>query len=113
MHRAVWERLNVPITANKATNLVSANSTAELTMGMVEHLPVTLGPVTFYLQVQVVDNAPFDLLLGRPFFDVASCSETSRPGGHHVIQIRDPATKTPYVFTTKPKKSAAAENFRN
>ena len=116
MRRDIWEKLRVPITANKAMSMESANSGTTLTLGMVEHQPVTLGPITIYLQIQVVDNAPFEVLLGRPFFDVLSCMDVSHSGGTHEIHVKDPKTGTPYVFPTQPRQPKAsrgsAVNFR-
>ena len=41
-------------------------------------------------------------LLGRPFFNVVSCSENSTAGRSHEIRIKDPKTSNPYVFATQP-----------
>ena len=54
-------------------------------------------------EIQVVEEAPFEVLLGRPFFDITNCSEVSATGGKHVIHIKDPKTGTPYVFATEPR----------
>ena len=109
MRRDVWAKLNFPITANKSMRMESANSSTYQTLGMLENIPITLGSVTVKLQIQVVDDAPFEVLLGRPFFDILSASERSKPGGHHSLEIRDPSDGTPYVFLTKPRMS----NFRH
>ena len=116
MRRDIWEKLRSPITANKAMSMESANSGTTLTLGMVEQQPVTLGPITVFLQVQVVENAPFEVLLGRPFFDVLSCMDISHSGGIHKIRVKDPKTGIPYVFPTQPRQQTpsrgAAVNFR-
>jgi hypothetical protein len=124
MRKDVWERLRVPLVANRAMPMESANATTTMTLGLIEDHPVQLGPVTVYLQIQVVEHAPFQVLLGRPFFDVISCSEISSPGGNHEIHVKDPKTGTPYVFATEPRarktqrsasetqNSKAAVNFR-
>ena len=103
MRRDIWEKLNVPIAADLARPMESANSTTTMTRGMIQNHPVQMGPITVYPQIQVVDNAPFEVLLGRPFFDVTSCSEISSSGGSHEIHIRDPKTGHPYVFPTYPR----------
>ena len=64
MRHDIWEKLRVPITSSKATNLEAANASMTLTMGLVENLLVKMGPITIYLQVQVVQDAPFEVLLG-------------------------------------------------
>ena len=120
MRKDIWEKLGIPIVADKLMNLEAANSARTMTMGLLEDLPVHLGSVTVFLQVQVIEEAPFEVLLGRPFFDVLSCSEVSSPGGNHQLHIKDPKTGTPYVFTTQPRvtnrdsssNTIAAVNFR-
>ena len=104
MRKDVWERLRVPITANRAMPMESANASTTMTLGLIENHPVQLGPITVYLQIQVVEEAPFEVLLGRPFFDVTSCSEVSTAGGSHEIRVKDPKTGTPYVFATEPRR---------
>ena len=113
MRRDIWERLRVPVAANKAMTMESANSGTNTTLGLIENHPVRIGPVTIYLQIQVVENAPFEVLLGRPFFDVTNCTESSRTGGTHVIEIIDPKTKTPYVFPTQPRSRKGKQVARN
>jgi len=102
MRKDVWQQLDTPI-IEKRIPMESANSETSMTLGFVENHPVQLGPVTFYLQIHVVEDAPFEVLLGRPFFDVLSCSEVSQTGGKHEIRIKDPEKGTPYVFSTKPR----------
>jgi hypothetical protein len=103
MRKDIWERLRVPIVANRAMPMESANASTTMTLGLIENHPVQLGPVVIHLQIQVVEDAPFEVLLGRPFFDVTSCSEISRLGGNHEIHIKDPKTGTPYMFATEPR----------
>ena len=121
MRRDIWEQLRTPIVANKAMPMESANASTSMTLGLIENHPVQLGPITIYLQIQVVDNAPFEVLLGRPFFDVVNCEEISRAGGSHEIRIRDPKDDNVYVLPTSPRirktpraqpsDSSAAVNF--
>ena len=120
MRKDIWEQLNVPIAASKAIPMESANASTSMTLGLIENHPVQLSPITFYLQIQVVENAPFEVLLGRPFFDVANCEEISRSGGGHEIHVRDPMDDTPYMIATQPRvrktpqprNNGAAVNFR-
>lgn len=108
MRKDVWERLRAPVNRSRATPMESANAKTTMTFGLIENHPVQLGPVRVYLQIQVVEEAPFEVLLGRPFFDITSCSEVSATGGKHVIEIKDPKTGTPYVFATEPRLSKTA-----
>ena len=120
MRKDIWEQLNVPIAVSKAIPMESANASTSMTLGLIENHPVQLGPITFYLQIQVVENAPFEVLLGHPFFDIANCKEISRSGGGHEIRVRDPMDDTPYMIATQPRvrktpqprNNGAAVNFR-
>jgi hypothetical protein len=117
MRKDIWARLRTGIRANKAMAMESANSGTVLTLGLVENHPVTIGAVKVCLQIQVVEDAPFEVLLGRPFFDITNCAEISRTGGEHVIHIVDPESGIPYTFPTEPRivrrtKAEAAVNFR-
>ena len=121
IRRDVWERIGAPITADKAIKLEAANASTAFTLGMVENHPVRFGPVTVHLQMQVVEDAPFEVLLGRPFFDVVNGTETSVKGGKHTLQVHDPTDGKPYRFATDPRPSnlrqppygsQAAVNFR-
>lgn len=116
MRRDVWEKLHVPLAAAKCRKMESANAGKTMTMGEIEDHPVKIGPITVRLQIQVVEEAPFEVLLGRPFFDVLNCVEISRSGGEHMIRVRDPKTGDPYVFTTTPRDRSTikdeAANFR-
>jgi hypothetical protein len=119
MRKDIWQRLRAPISAAKAMSMESANAGKTMTLGLVENLPLTIGAITVLLQVQIVEDAPFEVLLGRPFFDVTSCVEVSRSGGSHQIQLRCPKTQAPYVFATQPRlhktvrvKQESPVNFR-
>ena len=103
VRRDVWERLHVPLSTDKRMKMESANAGTTLTIGVVENHPVMLGPVTVYLQLQVVEDAPFEVLLGRPFFDVTSCSEISEQGGKHVLVVKNPRGGDNYLIATYPR----------
>jgi hypothetical protein len=115
MRRDIWERLRVPIVKSKAIPMESANAVTKTTLGLIENHPIQLGPITLRLQIQVVEDAPFEVLLGRPFFDVSSCSEVSRSGGTHEIHVQDPATGASYIFPTRPRiyKTPTLESQEN
>lgn len=103
MRKDIWERLRAPIATGKAMAMESANATTNTTVGLIENHPVQLGPITLHLQIQVVEEAPFEVLLGRPFFDITSCAEVSRSGGGHELRVKDPSNGLLYVFATQPR----------
>ena len=99
----VWERLNVPLSTDKVMKMEAANSETTFTIGVVEDYPIRLGKVVIKLQLQVVKDAPFQVLLGRPFFDVTSSSEVSERGGHHTLLINNPNVGGRFKVVTHPR----------
>src|ERR1700753_2034874 len=59
-------------------------------MGVVRNLPVTIGRTTYYIQAQVVRDAPYRLLLGRPFSALTGCTKHDDPNGDTLITLTDP-----------------------
>jgi hypothetical protein len=96
---------------SKAIMMESANAKSTMTLGQIKDLPMTIGPVTVHLQVHVVEEAAFEVLLGRPFFDAVSCTEISRTGGDHAIEIINPRNQEPVIVQTIPRPGSAV-NFR-
>ena len=48
--------------------MVSTNGTTEETLGLAHDVPIELdGGIMIYLQMYVIRNANYDLLLGHPF----------------------------------------------
>ncbi len=81
----------------------SANETKSTTLGLLENLKVTFGTIDIYLQVQVVEKAPFDVLLGRPFFAHTSCKTQDYRNGDQHITIRDPNSDQTLTLPTRPR----------
>ena len=85
MRKDVWKHLQVPLVPNGAMPMESTNATTTMTVGVVEDYPIQLSPIKIYLQIQVIKEAPFKVLLSCPFFNVISCSEISTPNSNHEI----------------------------
>jgi hypothetical protein len=64
IRRDIWEKLGLPLSRDHTIVMESANATRESTMGLLRDLPVRIGSSVFYLQVQVFENAPYEMLLG-------------------------------------------------
>ena len=67
MRKDVWTQLKVPLHPQKVLSMESANGTRNFTAGLVPRVKFSIGPVNLWCSVQVVETAPFELLLGRPF----------------------------------------------
>ena len=69
--------------------------------GIAENVPVELrGGIVIYLQMHVVENAAYDVLLGRPFDVLTSCKVENGADGSHEITITCPNTAKQLVIPT-------------
>lgn len=87
------------------TNVVmqSANGQFQRTKGLARNVPFTFGEVIIYLQLHVVEDAPYQVLLGRPF-DVLTSSEVQNfPDGDQLIVITCPNTDVKCTIPTYPR----------
>lgn len=96
-------------------HMQSANKQVEKTLGLARNVPFVFKDITLYLQVHVVNEPAYRVLLGRPFDSLTeSVVQNDRDGGQ-VITITDPNTgrrttlptfmrgKPPDIRTTQPK----------
>ena len=70
----------------------AANSTITATMGHLKNLGFTFSDINFFLQVQVMPNAPYEVLLGQPFYALTELISQDYASGEQHIQIRCPNT---------------------
>ncbi|KAH7099427.1 hypothetical protein BKA62DRAFT_772516 [Auriculariales sp. MPI-PUGE-AT-0066] len=75
MSKCFWAALGSPAVLTEQLTLVSANSTKAQTVGLCEHL-------------QVIE-APFDLLLGRPFYVVLHAIDENKLDGTTYLMLHD------------------------
>lgn len=78
----------------------SANGEMDGTLGAVENVPLLVGGLLFYVQLHVVPKAPFDILLGRPFFTLARASLETYHDNEEDLTITDPNSKQTRTLPT-------------
>ncbi|PSS37205.1 hypothetical protein PHLCEN_2v952 [Hermanssonia centrifuga] len=103
MRQDVYERLGYPLNPQGAIMMQAANNAKDLTLGRVKNLPFHFGDVTLPLQVHIVRNAPYEVLLGRPFFMLASSQTLDYPDGTQWLVLTDPNTKEQVKIPTKDR----------
>ncbi|EJD47114.1 hypothetical protein AURDEDRAFT_48316, partial [Auricularia subglabra TFB-10046 SS5] len=102
--KALWIDLGRPIDDNyPKITLESANKSREKTLGLCANLEVTVFGILLYLQAHVVEDAPFDLLLGRPFFALARTKEETMINGDSHLTLHDPNSNVALKVPTKPR----------
>ena len=60
----MWEQLHLSILSDRAISMKSANNTTERSLGLVPCLKLRFRLVEMVVQAHVMDNTPFDILLG-------------------------------------------------
>lgn len=84
-------------------NMQSANGQISRTCGLAKNVPFSFGEITVYLQVHVVENPPYQILLGRPFDVLTESRVVNAAEGPQMIVITDPNTKHRITLPTYPK----------
>ena len=103
MSEEKWEELRLHICKDKVMVMEAANRSKSLTLGVIENLKVKVGVVELILQVQVVPNAPYDVLLGRPFYALAECVTEDFGSGKQHLTMKDPATGHKFTVPTRKR----------
>jgi len=103
LRKDIWEKLGVPIWSDHKMNMVSANASSNQTIGLIHDLKVTIGVYNFYLQVQVVENASYEMLLGRPFLTLTEANTQHWANGDSHITLQDPNLKAIITLPTKAR----------
>jgi hypothetical protein len=85
----------------------SANGQLEKSMGLARNVPFRWGELKLYLQVHVIRDPAYKVLLGRPF-DVLTKSRTEHGGGNQLLTLTDPNTERSWTVPTydRIKKTA-------
>jgi hypothetical protein len=82
----------------------AANSTVTETHGCLRNIRFTFNDIDIYLQVQVMPNAPYDILLGCPFYALTECITKDFANGDQHLTITDPNTRQCVTIPTQERK---------
>ena len=80
-------------------NMESASNHVEKTLGLAKNVRFAVGGLNLYLQVHILENPPYKVLLGRPFGSLACSTVKNKSDGSSDIILTDPNTK---VVATVP-----------
>jgi len=101
VRRNIWEKSGESLRADYKMVMESANTTSNDTMGLIPDFKINIGGYDFYIQAQVVEKAPYEILLGRPFFVMTRVliQHFEDEGSH--MTMTDPNTKAIISVPTK------------
>ena len=100
MSRTVSVMLGVNWDPDITVQMQSANNTLEKTLGLAKNVPFLFGTITAYLQVHVVENAAYKVLLGRPFDIITESVVKNSKNGNQSLTLTDPNTGERCVMHT-------------
>ena len=100
MSRKVSVLLGVNWDPDITVQMQSANNTLEKTLGLAKNVPFLFGTITVYLQVHVVENAAYKVLLGRPFDIITESVVKNAKDGSQSLTLTDPNTGERCVMHT-------------
>ncbi|KAF9470608.1 hypothetical protein BDN70DRAFT_821139 [Pholiota conissans] len=105
--KTLWESSGLVARSDHQVVMETANSSQERTIGLLHDLKLTIGGYDFYVQAQVVDNAPYDLLLGLPFHVLTTIRHQFFKDGSSHVTLNDPNTGAEITIPTKHRKRGA------
>src|SRR5207244_3125822 len=103
----VWSRLGTALSTDTLLKMQSSNGTLATTAGLLRDFPFKIGPITFHVQVQVTDDLPCEILLGRPFFSLTNAVTVDYEDGSMDLELTDPNSGRKIRVPTHEKKSIA------
>lgn len=103
IRKDIWEKLGLPVRSDHVMVIESAHKTKENTIGLLQDLKITIGGYDFYVQAQVVENAPYEMLLGLPLLNYTSSSIQHQTNGLAHLTLNDPNTGATITVPTRPR----------
>jgi hypothetical protein len=104
MNSTIWEQLGNNLQVERALKMEAANSTVTETHGCLRNIQFTFNDISIYLQVQVMPNAPYDILLGRLFYALMECITKDFANGDQHLTITDPNTRQCVTIPMQERK---------
>ncbi len=98
------ENLGLAVRCDHLVTMESANSSLNTSVGLLQDLKFTIGGYDFYLQVQVIENAPYEILLGLPFHVLTELETKFYTDGSSHITLKDQTQERSSEF---PPRSAS------
>ncbi|KAK1228201.1 hypothetical protein PQX77_008767, partial [Marasmius sp. AFHP31] len=84
-------------------HMQGANGQLKKTRGLARNVPFRFGDLTFYLQLHILDGAPYKVLLGRPFDVLSESQILNYADGYQQLTIRCPNSGHRSTIGTYPR----------
>lgn len=103
MREDIWKKIGSPVRSDHTMVMESANKSTNSTIGLLHDVKATIGGYDFYLQIQVVEDAPYEILLGRPFHALTALDHKHFTDGSSRITMTDPNTGAVLMMPTRAR----------
>ncbi|KAF7293722.1 hypothetical protein MIND_01152400 [Mycena indigotica] len=108
MSEEVCHRLGLQYDPNIVLQMQSANGAVTPSLGVARNVPFRFKDIVLYLQVHIVRNPAYDILLGRPFDTLTRSVIHNYANDNQTITIHCPNTDRAATIPTLPRGSARA-----
>lgn len=92
MAETVAKNLGIAWDPDIKIHMQSANNQIEMTLGLARNVPFLFGDITVHLQVHIIREPAYRVLLGRPFDVLTESLVANSADGGQTITIKDPNT---------------------
>ena len=103
MSEEVCHELGLAYDPSIRLNMESANGGIDQSLGLSQNVPCRIGLVTLFLQIHVIRNPAYDMLLGRPFDVLTESVVKNFANEDQTITIRDPNSQRTVTIPTVPR----------
>jgi len=86
-------------------NMQSVNGTVDKSLGLARNTPCCIGDITLYLQIHVIHDPAYNILMGRPFNILTKRIVCNYANEDQTITIRDPNLGEVTTIPTLPRGS--------
>ncbi|PPQ72997.1 hypothetical protein CVT25_007246, partial [Psilocybe cyanescens] len=104
LRRDIWEKLGLPLRSDHIMVMESANSSKDSTLGLLQNLKVSVGGYNFFIQVQVVKEAPYKFLVGLPFMSLTQLVTKHYTDSSSDVVMVDPNSGAVITVPTRKRK---------
>lgn len=99
----IWKKTNAPINKNVRMRMQTANGSSQEMAGCLEMLEIEVEGIKTWVHAYIVPDAPYRLLLGRPWQKLVRLSKSEDANNVH-ITITDPINiSNTHTITTLPR----------
>jgi hypothetical protein len=120
MAQGIAHETCLPYDPDFKISMQSANGELEMTLGLARNVPFVFGATVLYMQVHIMRNPPYKVLLGRPFDCLTESTIKNWADGGQTVTITDPNTGHKTTIPTYErgrrkiiKRDSESEGFQN